>query len=154
MWTSFRIKASLIFQRLFWSSGVFTIYSGFFSFEAEVGKRRRHRVGLQAHLSVDAGVFQVPRCGGRAIWRRRTAGGIPWSGVDELRPAELSQAQTIGSPRCHQVTELPPIQARIIPRSKWLSLSLVRSGSGPWLLALARSAVGHKSKRAIALPNR
>jgi transposase len=83
------------------------------------------------------GLAGPPRERGRRKKSRRKAGGQPghrgthrpWvERVDETRPvlpeqcqhcghslpAEVEQVQTIGSPQRHQVTELPPIQARII----------------------------------------
>ena len=107
--------------------------------ERQLALRKQNSTNSSKPPSSD-GLAGAPRERGRRKKSKRKVGGQPGhrgahrprkpaERVDELRPvlpeqgqhcghglpAELSQAQTIGSPHCHQVTELPPIQARIIP---------------------------------------
>jgi len=104
--------------------------------ERQLALRNQNSTNSSKPPSSD-GLAGPPREGGRLKKSRRKAGGQPGHRgahrplavkADEIRavlpeqcqhcghglPAKIEQAQTTGSPQRHQVTELPPIQARII----------------------------------------
>ena len=104
--------------------------------ERQLALRNQNSTNSSKPPSSD-GLAGPPREGGRLKKSRRKAGGQPGhrgahrplaEKADEIRavlpeqcqhcghglPAKIEQAQTTGSPQRHQVTELPPIQARII----------------------------------------
>ena len=106
--------------------------------ERQLALRKQNSTNSSKPPSSD-GLAGEPRERGRRKKSRRKAGGQPGhrgahrplvatEKVDEIRPvlpehcrhcghflpAEIDQVQTTGKPQRHQVTELPPIQARII----------------------------------------
>jgi transposase len=104
--------------------------------ERQLALRNQNSTNSSKPPSSD-GLAGAPRQRGRRKKSRRKAGGQPGhrgahrplgEKVDEIRPvlpeqcqhcgqglpAKIEQAQIIGTPHRHQVTELPPIQARII----------------------------------------
>ena len=106
--------------------------------ERQLALRKQNSTNSSKPPSSD-GLAGEPRERGRRKKSRRKAGGqpghrgahrpmVPAERVDEMRlllpeqcqhcgqalPAEIAQVQTTGAVQRHQVTELPPIQARII----------------------------------------
>jgi transposase len=106
--------------------------------EQQLALRKQNSTNSSKPPSSD-GLAGEPRERGRRKKGRRKAGGqpghrgahrplVPVERVDEIRsilpeqcrhcghglPAQIGQVQTTGEPQRHQVTELPPIQARII----------------------------------------
>jgi transposase len=106
--------------------------------ERQLALRRQNSTNSSKPPSSD-GLAGEPRERGRPKKSRRKAGGqpghhgahrplVPITKVDEIRPilpeqcphcghclpAQIEHVQTSGEPQRHQVTELPPIQARII----------------------------------------
>jgi hypothetical protein len=106
--------------------------------ERQLALRKQNSTNSSKPPSSD-GLASEPRERGRRKKSRRKAGGqpghrgahrplVPAERVDEIRPllpeqcqhcgqalpAEIEQVQTTGTVQRHQVTELPPIQARII----------------------------------------
>ncbi len=106
--------------------------------ERQLAQRKQNSTNSSKPPSSD-GLAGEPRQRGRRKKSRRKAGGqpghrgahrplVPSTEVDEIRavlpeqcqhcshslPSQVEQVQTAGEPQRHQVTELPPIQARII----------------------------------------
>jgi transposase len=106
--------------------------------ERQLALRKQNSTNSSKPPSSD-GLAGEPRERGRRKKSRRKVGGqpghrgahrplVPVTQVDEIRPilpeqcqhcghalpADIEQVQTTGEPRRHQVTELPPIQARTI----------------------------------------
>jgi transposase len=106
--------------------------------ERQLALRQQNSTNSSKPPSSD-GLAGEPRVRGRRKKSRRKVGGqpghrgthrplVPTEGVDEIRPVlpeqcqhcghslpgQIDQAQTTGAVQRHQVTELPPIQARII----------------------------------------
>jgi len=106
--------------------------------ERQLALRKQNSTNSSKPPSSD-GLAGEPRERGRRKKSRRKAGGqpghrgahrplLPITQVDEIRPvlpeqcqhcghalsAQIEQVQTTGEPQRHQVTELPPIQARTI----------------------------------------
>jgi transposase len=106
--------------------------------ERQLALRKQNSTNSSKPPSSD-GLAGEPRERGRSKKSRRKAGGqpghrgahrplVPITQVDEVRPvlpeqcqhcghalpADIEQVQTTGEPQRHQVTELPPIQARTI----------------------------------------
>jgi transposase len=106
--------------------------------ERQLALRKRNSTNSSKPPSSD-GLAGEPRERGRRKKSRRKAGGqpghrgahrplVPAERVNEIRPvlpqqcrhcghslpAQIDQAETKGEPQRHQVTELPPIEARII----------------------------------------
>lgn len=106
--------------------------------ERQLALRKQNSTNSSKPPSSD-GLAGEPRERGRRKKSRRKAGGqpghrgahrplVPITKVDEIRPilpeqcqhcghalpADIEQVQTTGEPQRHQVTELPPIQARTI----------------------------------------
>jgi transposase len=106
--------------------------------ERQLALRKQNSTNSSKPPSSD-GLAGEPRPRGRREKSRRKAGGqpghrgahrpvLPIDKVDEIRPvlpeqcqhcghslpAQIEQVQTTGEPQRHQVTELPPIQARTI----------------------------------------
>ena len=106
--------------------------------ERQLALRKQNSTNSSKPPSSD-GLAGEPRERGRRKKSRRKVGGqpghrgahrplVPITQVDEIRPilpeqcrhcghalsADIEQAQTTGEPQRHQVTELPPIQARTI----------------------------------------
>lgn len=106
--------------------------------ERQLALRKQNSTNSSKPPSSD-GLAGEPRQRGRRRKSRRQAGGqpghrgahrplVPAEKVDEIRPVlpdqcqhcghplptQIEQVQTSGEPRRHQVTELPPIQARTI----------------------------------------
>jgi transposase len=106
--------------------------------ERQLALRKQNSTNSSKPPSSD-GLAGEPRERGRREKSRRKAGGQPGhrgahrplvdiTKVDEIRPVlpepcqhcghplpgQIEQAQTIGTPQRHQVSELPPIQARIV----------------------------------------
>ena len=106
--------------------------------ERQLALRKQNSTNSSKPPSSD-GLAGEPRRRGRRKKSRRKAGGqaghrgahrplAPITGVDEIRtilpdqcqhcghalPSQWEQVQTTGKPQRHQVTELPPIQARTI----------------------------------------
>ena len=106
--------------------------------ERQLALRKQNSTNSSKPPSSD-GLAGEPRPRGRRKKSRRKAGGqpghrgahrplVPAENVDEIRPVlpdhcqhcghglptQIEQARTTGEPRRHQITELPPIQARTI----------------------------------------
>jgi len=106
--------------------------------ERQLALRKQNSTNSSKPPSSD-GLAGEPRQRGRRKKSRRKAGGqpghrgahrplVPITAVDEIRPVlpeqcqhcghalptQIEQVETSGEPRRHQVTELPPIQARTI----------------------------------------
>ena len=141
--------------------------------ERQLALRKQNSTNSSKPPSSD-GLAGEPRERGRRKKSRRKAGGqpghrgahrplVPVEKVDEIRPvlpercrhcshslpAQIEQVQTTGEPQRHQVTELPPIQARTI---EYQCHRVICPGCGESTRAtVAEGATGHFGPQMTAL---